>query len=64
MSEVLEVEFEGKTYPVRYSVEERTITVRTAFDSKSTQIGGSSPEVLARILGEELLSEAKEKGLL
>lgn len=64
MSEVLEVEFEGKTYRVTYSVANRMVTVRTAFDSKSTQVGALPPEFLAKTMARELLEDAKRKGLL
>ena len=64
MREVLEVEFEGKTYRVTYSVENGMITVRTTFDSKPAVVGASPPEVLARIMARELLVDAKRKGLL
>lgn len=64
MREVLEVEFEGKSYRVTYSVEKDMITVRTAFDSKPAVVGASPPEVLARIMAGEMLADAKRKGLL
>ena len=64
MSDSLNIDFEGKSYRVSYSVEGGIITVRTMFDSKSTQVGGSPPQLLAEIMGEELLTEAKRKGLL
>ena len=64
MSDDLEVEFEGKSYTVTYSVANRMITVYAGFGSKSTQVGGSPPGVLARIIGRELLEEAKKTGLL
>lgn len=64
MREVIEVDFEGKTHKVTYSVEQGLITVGTSFHSKTTQVGGSSPEVLARIMAKELLADAKRKELL
>ncbi|MNG13164.1 hypothetical protein D3C84_968250 [compost metagenome] len=64
MSGVVEVDFEGKTYSINYSVEKGLITVSTKLLSKTTQVGGSPPEALARIMAGELLGEAKQKGLL
>ncbi|KII36894.1 hypothetical protein RY26_07670 [Pseudomonas fluorescens] len=64
MSKTLEIEFEGKTYRVTYSVDKGLITVRVVFGSKSTQVGNSPPELLAQIMGRELLSEAKGRGQL
>lgn len=47
------LERNGKTYTATYRVEKRMITVSTAFGRKSTQLGSSPPEILARItLGE------------
>ncbi len=64
MSKALEIEFEGKTYRVTYSVDKGLITVRTVFGSKATQVGGSPPGLLAQIMGRELLSEANGRGQL
>lgn len=64
MRETFEVDFEGETYKVKYSVDKGMITVWAASDSKSTQVGGSSPQVLAQIMAGELLADAKRKGLL
>lgn len=64
MREVLEVEFAGKSYRVTYSVANRMITVRTAFNLQSAQVGASPPEVLARIIAREMLTEANREGLL
>lgn len=64
MREELHVDFDGQTYKVAYSVDRGLITVWAAANSKSTQIGGSPPEGIARIIGKELLEDAKSKGLL
>jgi len=64
MGESVEVEFEGKTYKLRYSVNGDLITVKTAFNSKSAEIGSSPLVVIAHIVGRELLKEEKRKGLL
>ncbi|MGG2019002.1 hypothetical protein AB1J88_03060 [Pseudomonas sp. S8] len=64
MRETLEVEFQGKTYKASYSVDKRMVTVWAATLSKSTQVGGSPPETIARIIAKELLMEAEQQGLL
>lgn len=64
MSEIFEVKFEGRTYKVTYSVADKMITVRVASFSKSTQVGGSAPNVLASIMANEMLIDASLKGLL
>jgi hypothetical protein len=64
MRESIEVDFEGKTYTVTYLVEKGMINVGCAFDSKWAKVGATPPLVLARIIGMELLMEAKRKGLL
>jgi hypothetical protein len=64
MREVLEVEFEGETYKVTYSVAARMVTVSTAYSSKTTQLGGSTPEQLARIMAKEVLRQDKQKGMI
>ena len=64
MRETLKVEFDGKIHKVSYSVDGGIITVRVATLSKPAQVGGSPPEVIARIVAKELLMEAKQKGLL
>ena len=47
------VERNGKQYSAGYIVEKGLITVRTVYGRKSTQLGSSSPEILAKlILGE------------
>uniref|UniRef100_A0A7C1WRF3 Uncharacterized protein n=1 Tax=Pseudomonas graminis TaxID=158627 RepID=A0A7C1WRF3_9PSED len=64
MREVIEVEFGGKKHRISYAVSKGLITVSSAFGSKSTQLGNSPPEVLAMLMGKELLQEATRKGLL
>ena len=64
MSEFFEVKFEGRTYKVTYSVADKMITVRVASFSKSTQVGGLAPNVLASIMANEMLIDASVKGLL
>ena len=64
MCEILEIEFEGKTYKVTYKLEKDMIHVRAGFDSKWATVRATPPAVLARIIGMELLTDAKRKGLL
>jgi hypothetical protein len=64
MGEVVEVEFEGKTHKLRYSVDGGLITVRKAFNSRSADIGSLPLDVLAQMIGRELLEEDKQRGLL
>ena len=64
MSEVLEITFEGRCYRVTYSVSDGLVTARTVFDSKTTQVGGSSAETVARLLAMEMIKKAKREGLL
>lgn len=57
MKKVLEgrasIERSDATYTATYRIEKGIITVSTAFGTKATQLGSSPPEVLARsILGE------------
>jgi hypothetical protein len=62
MSEVLEIDFEGKTYRASYSVTGDVVMVRAAYGTKSTQVGGLSAEQVARLLAMELIREAKGNG--
>ena len=41
---------EGKSYHCHYCVEGRMVTVRSSKGSTYTQIGGSSPEMVARMV--------------
>ena len=54
------IEIEGRTYTGRYVVSGqgsgRTVTVSTPlYGSKTTQVGGSPPETIARMLLRELI---------
>jgi hypothetical protein len=64
MRETLEIDFEGETYKISYSVDKGMIRVRSTYDSKYAVVGASPPDVLAQIIGIELLNDAKRKGLL
>ncbi len=46
---------EGKTYNASYYVLQGIITVVSAWGHKSTQVGDSPPEVIARLLLRELI---------
>jgi hypothetical protein len=50
---------DGRVVDGHYGVREKMITVLTARGSKTTQIGGSSVELLARIMLRELADEGK-----
>lgn len=49
------VQIDGKPYAGSYYVDRRTITVTYGIRKKTTQLGGSSPDGLARILLGELV---------
>jgi hypothetical protein len=51
------IEVNGKTYNGTYTVDGSIISVSFALGSKRTQIGGSSPESLARVMLCELIRE-------
>jgi len=51
------IELNGKRFAGRYIVKNRIVTVTSGFGEKSTQVGGSNPESLARIILEELVRE-------
>jgi hypothetical protein len=44
-----------------YEVRSRMVNVTTEFGTKVTQVGGSAPLVIARMLARELMQEAKSK---
>lgn len=49
------VNHNGKDYSATYRIEKGVITVRTVYGSKSTQLGSSPPESLARMLLSEMI---------
>lgn len=56
-SGTLTVEANGKTYTAQYTVERGTLIVSAALGSRKTQLGGSTPKVLAtRLLNEMIAS--------
>jgi len=52
-------ELNGHTVTGLYSTAPGLVTVRTPYDSKSRQLGGSSTTLIARILLRELAAEGK-----
>lgn len=61
MEKEFTIEKNGKEYKGWYKIEKGMIHVSSGFGSKSAQLGGSTetPEVLARIILGELISEDK-----
>jgi hypothetical protein len=47
----------GKVTRASYRLFDRTVTVRTSFGSKAAQIGGHTPDRLARSLLRKLVNE-------
>jgi hypothetical protein len=47
----------GKITRASYRLFDRTVTVRTSFGSKTAQIGGHTPDRLARTLLREMVDE-------
>jgi hypothetical protein len=50
---------DGRVMSGTYGYSDRYVTVKTALGSKTTQIGGSPPRILARIMLRELADEGK-----
>lgn len=55
----IEIQFESRTVKGSYYVESGIVTVSTWADRKSTQVGGSPPEIIARRLLRELAEAGK-----
>ena|ERR1700716_2162957 len=55
----LEIEINGRTVTGSYACEGPILNVRTGNGQKATQLGGSTPESLARIMLRELAKEGK-----
>lgn len=53
------VECSGNTYKATYRIEKGMIIVSTGRGSKTTQLGSSPPETLARIILGEMINEGK-----
>ncbi len=57
-----EFDFDGETYQGTYTVEHDVLTVDTPFGPRSTSVGDTPPETLARIVAGEIASEASGQG--
>ena len=55
------IEMNGVTYDGWFKTSGGVLTVHTLYGSKSTQIGGMTPEVLAQMLLRELVKEEKAR---
>ena len=55
----IEIQIDGRTVRGTYYVEKGIVTVTTLYGRKSTQVGGSSPESIARLLLRSLDAEGK-----
>ena len=51
----------GKNYSCEYIVKSGMVTVHVLGFSKTTQVGGSPPETIARMLAREIIREEKLK---
>jgi hypothetical protein len=49
----------GHTVTALYGTSQGSVTVRTPYDSKSRELGGSSATLIARVLLRELAAEGK-----
>lgn len=49
-----------KTYTARYRVEKGLISVSTVNGNKTTQLGSSPPETIARLLLGEMINEGSD----
>ncbi len=61
MGEDITVEIDGKTYSGRVEVSRDLVTVSTPYGSKTTQIGGSPAESIARTLLREIVQAEKQR---
>jgi hypothetical protein len=55
---IISIESGGKVYTGSYYIERKTITVHYQGFAQTTQIGGSTPESLARLILSELVSKS------
>ena len=60
-SRSIAVEFDGKSYSATYSVDSKVVSVECPYGSRSTQIGGSTAESVARLLVREIVADAKSR---
>jgi hypothetical protein len=56
------VEFEGTSYSATYTVESKVVKLYSEYGSPSTQVGGSTAPVVARMLFREVLQAARRRG--
>ncbi len=52
---IISIALDGTTYPATYEVKGGIITVRTDIGTKSTSVGNTPPEIVARMLLRELI---------
>jgi len=57
-------EFEGNAYNASYFIQSKMVTLECKYGTKSTQLGTSPPQTLARLLFGEALRDAKARGEL
>jgi hypothetical protein len=55
------VTIDGVTHHGAYFVQSSMVNVRSTLGSKTTQVGGSPPKTIAKLLLSELVREAKGK---
>lgn len=55
----IEMQYNGNTYSAEYTIEGGMITVSGNGGSKTTQVGGTPEDTLARMLLRELINEGK-----
>jgi hypothetical protein len=58
------VDVDGTVHEAEYTVGSKVVTVLSAYGSASTQIGGLSAEMVARMLLREIVAGAKARGEL
>lgn len=63
-SVAVNIEFDGKTYSARCTVNSGVVTVTSIHGSSATQIGGSRAESVGRTLLREILQGARLRGEL
>lgn len=56
--DTVEIEYRGRTYAGRYSIKARMITVDSEYGSKTTQVGNTPVEAIAKQLLREIIREA------
>ncbi|MEG3804950.1 hypothetical protein DBT46_003790, partial [Aerococcus mictus] len=64
MATEFKIEHDGQFYRFTFEVKAGIVTVIGALGRKSTQLGNTPPETIARMLAGEILREADRDGLL